>query len=265
MSNAEQRVALVTGSGSGIGRQVAIDLAREGYRVILNSRSADPAVTASGAYEVRQAIIGAGGQADVVRADVGSPEGRQAILDWIDSEAGRLDLLVNNAGVAPAERRDILEASEEEFERVIRINVRGPYFLTQQIARRMIHWRGEGRVAQPRIAFVTSISAYTTSTSRGEYCVAKAGLSMAAKLFADRLAGEGIPVIEIRPGVIDTPMIAPVRAQYEQRAREGLIPARRLGQPSDVSRVVCAFARGDLDYSTGSAIEVSGGFNLHRL
>lgn len=258
-------VALVTGSGQGIGREVAIQLAREGHQVIINSRSADPAQTGSGAYEVKRTIEAAGGRAEVVKADIGDPAGRAAILEFIDSQCGRLDLLVNNAGVAPKERKDILEADEAAFDWLLGINLKGPYFLTQQAARRMVDWKRAGVVAAPRIAFVTSISAYTSSVNRGEYCIAKAGLSMAAQLWADRLAEFGIPVIEIRPGIIDTPMISRVRDVYEKKIGDGLVPARRLGQPEDIAKVVCAFARGDLDYSTGSAIEVNGGFNMHRL
>ena len=258
-------VALVTGSGAGIGRAIAIGLAAQRYRVLVNSRSADPAQPASGAYEVKRAIEQAGGRAEVLRGDIGSAADRQAILDAIDANFGRLDLLVNNAGVAPRERKDLLDAEEAAFDWLLGINLKGPYFLTQQVARRMIAWRAAGIVSSPRIAFITSISAYTSSVNRGEYCVAKAGLSMAAQLFADRLAEHGIPVVEIRPGIIDTAMIAKVREQYAERIREGLVPARRLGQPEDVARVVCAFARGDFDYSTGACIDVSGGFNLRRL
>jgi NAD(P)-dependent dehydrogenase (short-subunit alcohol dehydrogenase family) len=233
--------------------------------VIINSRSADTAQTESGAYEVKQTIEAAGGRAEVVKADIGDPEGRLAILHFIDSQCKRLDLLVNNAGVAPRERKDILEADEAAFDWLLGINLKGPYFLTQQAARRMIEMKQAGIVATPRIAFVTSISAYTSSVSRGEYCIAKAGLSMAAQLWADRLAEHGIPVIEIRPGIIDTPMISKVRDVYEKKIADGLLPQRRLGRPEDVARVVCAFARGDLDYSTGTAIEVCGGFHMHRL
>lgn len=273
-SNREQSIAdgaaaLVTGSGQGIGRGIAIRLARDGYRVVLNSRSADPGRTDAGAYEVKRTIEEAGGRAEVFRGDVASGADRAGMLDFVAERCGRLDLLVNNAGVAPLERRDILEAgalSEESFDRVLGINLRGPYFLTQLAAARMIEWKRAGIVSNPRIAFITSISAYASSTNRGEYCISKAGLSMAAKLFADRLAEFGIPVIEIRPGIIDTPMIAKVKEQYEKRIEaEGIVPAGRLGEADDVARVVSAFARGDLDYSTGESIDVSGGFGLKRL
>ncbi|HRR86396.1 MAG TPA: SDR family oxidoreductase, partial [Phycisphaerae bacterium] len=178
---------------------------------------------------------------------------------------GRLDLLVNNAGVAPKQRVDILQAGEETFDRLISINLKGPYFLTQLAANRMIAWKKAGRITTPRIVFITSISAYTSSPARGEYCVSKAGLSMAVRLYADRLGEHGIPVIEIRPGIIQTPMTSVVKDKYDKLIAEGLLINRRWGLPEDVAAVVAAVARGDLDYSTGESIEVSGGFNVRRL
>ena len=257
--------ALVTGSGQGIGRGIAIALARDGYTVLLNSRSADPSQTDSGAYEVQGAIAAAGGQADVIRADVASAADRQAIVAFIEERYGRLDLLVNNAGVAPKVRQDILEAGEESFDRVLGINLKGPYFLTQALACRMVAWKQAGVAPTPRICFITSISAYTSSPARGEYCVSKAGLTMAVQLYADRLAEYDIPVIEIRPGIIATPMTSVVQEKYDHLIAGGLLPTRRWGQPEDVARAVSAFGRGDLDYSTGVSIDVSGGFQLRRL
>jgi 3-oxoacyl-[acyl-carrier protein] reductase len=187
------------------------------------------------------------------------------MIDFIDQRFGRLDLLVNNAGVAPRQRVDILQASEESFDRLISINLKGPYFLTQLVANRMIAWKQAGRIGTPRIVFITSISAYTSSPARGEYCVSKAGLSMTAKLYADRLGEFGIPVIEIRPGIIATPMTSVVKDKYDKLIAEGLLVNKRWGQPEDVAALVSAFAQGCLDYSTGEAIEVSGGFSLRRL
>ncbi len=258
-------VALVTGAGQGIGRGIALALAREGLRVVINDVVADPRNTESGAYEVKTAVEEAGGCAEVCRADVASESDRRAMMSFVADRFGRLDLLVNNAGVAPKDRKDILEASEESFDRVLSVNLRGPYFLTQLAANRMIEWQRAGAVERPRIAFITSISAYTSSPNRGEYCVSKAGLSMAAKLYADRLAEFDIPVIEIRPGIIETPMTAPVKEKYDRLIAQGLLPTKRWGQPEDVARVVVAFARGDLDYCTGQAIEVGGGFGIRRL
>ncbi|MCD6288223.1 MAG: 3-ketoacyl-ACP reductase [Candidatus Hydrogenedentes bacterium] len=265
MDKDKSRVALVTGSGQGIGRGIAIKLAQDGFTVILNSRRADPANTEWGPYEVKAVIETDGGKADVVKADVSDAADRERIAEFISSRYGRLDLLVNNAGVAPKERKDILDASQESFDRVLGINLRGPYFLTQLIARKMIEWKNNGTVEQPRIAFITSISAYTSSPSRGEYCVSKAGLSMAAKLYAHRLAEYGIPVIEIQPGIIETPMTSGVKEKYDALIADGLLLTKRWGRPEDVAALVSAFARGDLDYSTGESIEVGGGFGLLRL
>lgn len=260
-----QPVALVTGSSHGIGRAIALELATQGYCVVINGRTADPAETATGAYEVKARIEQAGGQAEVITGDISLAEDRLRLLDTIDARLGRLDLLVNNAGVAPEQRADILEASEASFDRLMTINLKGPYFLTQLAANRMIACRESGAVPRPRIAFVTSISAYTASTSRGEYCISKAGLSMAVALWADRLGEFDIPVIEIRPGVIQTRMTSGVQGKYDALIEQGIFPQRRWGQPEDVARAIGAFARGDLDYSTGVAIDVSGGFQLHRL
>lgn len=261
----EQPVALVTGAGQGIGRGIALRLAQDGHAVVINDIVADPADTAGGAFAVKRMIESAGGRAEVFKADVASAGDRQAMVDFIDRQFGRLDLLVNNAGVAPRQRIDILHAAEESFDRLISINLKGPYFLTQLVANRMIAWKQAGRVPVPRIVFITSISAYTSSPARGEYCVSKAGLSMAAKLYADRLGEYGIPVIEIRPGIIQTPMTSPVKDKYDKLIAEGLLVTRRWGQPDDVAALVSAVARGCLDYSTGESIEVSGGFGLRRL
>ncbi len=261
----DQQVALVTGAGQGIGRGIALRLARDGFNLVINDIVADPATTQRGAYEVKKIIEAMGVGAEVFQADVASAKDRQAMVNFIDERFGRLNLLVNNAGVAPRQRKDILEATEESFERLISVNLQGPYFLTQLVANRMIAWKQQGKVTAPRIVFISSISAYTSSPSRGEYCVSKAGLSMAAKLYADRLGEYGIPVIEIAPGIIETPMTAPVKGKYDKLIAEGLLVNKRWGQPEDVAAVVSAFARGDLDYSTGQSIEVGGGFGLRRL
>jgi 3-oxoacyl-[acyl-carrier protein] reductase len=265
MTPTEKRVGLVTGAGQGIGRGIALQLAGDGFHVVINDIVTDVANTERGAYEVKKTIEEAGGSADVFRADVASADERRGMIDFIAGRLGRLDLLVNNAGVAPKERKDLLEATEESFERLISINLQGPHFLTQLAANRMIGWKREGVIAQARIAFVTSISVYTSSPSRGEYCISKAGLSMSARLYADRLAEHDIPVLEIRPGIIETPMTSVVKEKYDKMIAEGLLPIKRWGRPEDVARVVSAFARGDLDYSTGESVEVGGGFALRRL
>ncbi len=216
MTVMDSPVALVTGAGQGIGRGIALQLAADGYLVVINDVVADPAKTDSGAYEVKATIESGGGRAHVIRADIADAAGRAGMIEEIAERFGRLDLLVNNAGVAPRERKDILEAGEESYDRVMGINLRAPYFLTQLAARRMIEWKRAGVVACPRIVFITSVSAYTSSPSRGEYCISKAGLSMVVKLYADRLAEFAIPVIEVRPGIIETPMTSVVKAEVRQ-------------------------------------------------
>ncbi len=265
MAISHSPVALVTGAGQGIGRGIALRLAEDGFTVVVNDIVADPEITDRGPYEVKRTIEAAGGAAEVFRADVASSEDRRAMVDFIDARLGRIDLLVNNAGVAPKERLDILEAGEASFERLISINLQGPYFLTQLLARRMIALQQAGTIERGRIVFITSISAYTASPSRGEYCVSKAGLAMAAQLWAVRLGEVGIPVVQLAPGIIETPMTAGVRDKYDKLIAEGLLVTPRWGKPEDVAKTVSAVARGDLDYSTGAVIEVGGGFGLRRL
>ena len=265
MTSSSKPVALITGAGQGIGRGIALRLAQDGFAVVINDVVGDPADTSKGPYEVKKTIESAGGEAEVFKADISSASDRAAMLDALDKRFGRLDLLVNNAGVACKERRDILEATEESFDRLMTINMKGPYFLTQLAANKMIEYKKAGRIETGRIAFVTSISAYTSSTFRGEYCVSKAGLAMGATLFADRLAEFDIPVIQIAPGIIETPMTSVVKAKYDKMIANGLLPTKRWGQPDDIAKVVSAFAQGLLDYSTGTVIEVGGGFGLKRL
>ncbi|MXY70773.1 MAG: 3-ketoacyl-ACP reductase [Acidobacteriia bacterium] len=241
-------VALVTGASRGIGRAVASELART-HRVIGTYRG-----NLAAAESFRDEC-----GAEIFQMDVASPADRAAVMEFVRSEYGRLDLLVNNAGIAPRVRNDLLEASEESFEEVLSTNLQGPYFLTRDAAKLMLE-RGSGR-----IVFVTSISSYTASTNRGEYCVSKAGLSMAAQLYASRLAPEGIGVFEVRPGIIETDMVAPVLDKYKRLAEEGLLPQGRLGRPEDVALAVRAIADGNLDYSAGQVIDVDGGFHLRSL
>lgn len=241
-------VAIVTGASRGIGRAIGAELGRT-HRVV---------GTYKGRHDAADSFRAETG-AEIFQCDVGSAADRRALLDFTRERFGRLDLLVNNAGIAPRERRDIIEASEEIFDEVLTTNLKGPYFLTQQAARWMAE-QGEGR-----IVFITSISAYTASVNRGEYCISKAGLSMAVALFAQRLAGHGVKVFEIRPGVIRTDMIAAVEKAYEEKIAGGLLPQRRMGEPVDVARAVRAVADGLLDYSTGQVINVDGGFHLRSL
>ncbi|MBW2121385.1 MAG: 3-ketoacyl-ACP reductase, partial [Deltaproteobacteria bacterium] len=178
---------------------------------------------------------------------------------------GRLDILVNNAGVAPESRVDILEATEESFDRLIEVNLKGPYFLTQRVANWMIEQKREDKRRTPKIINISSVSAYTASPSRGEYCISKAGLSMTTALFAVRLAQYGIGVYEIRPGIMETDMTAPVREKYNRLISEGVTPIRRWGTPEDVARAVLAIARDYFPFSTGEVIDVDGGFHLRTL
>jgi 3-oxoacyl-[acyl-carrier protein] reductase len=241
-------VAIITGASRGIGRGVAIELSRT-HTVIATYRGRRDAA------ESLQAETGA----IPFQCDIGVREDRDALIAFARERCGRLDLLVNNAGMAPRERRDILEATEESFDELIATNLKGPYFLTQSTARWMME-QGSGR-----IVFVTSISAYTASINRGDYCVSKAGLSMTVALYAQRLAGHGIGVFEIRPGIIRTDMIAAVEKVYDDKIAGGLLPQRRMGETSDIAKTVRAVADGLLDYSTGQVLNVDGGFHLRSL
>ncbi len=268
-SDAAGRVALITGASRGIGRGIALELARAGgYHLAINYLANEGA-----AYETASACRAVGREAghelraEIVRGDVASAADRQGLIDFVRERYGRLDLLVNNAGVAPSVRADILEATEESFDRLVQINLKGPYFLTQLAARYMIEQLG-GRPAAPgtrNVVTITSISAYTASVNRGDYCIAKAGLAMHTKLWAARLAECGIGVFEIQPGVIETDMTAAVRARYDALFAADLTPFPRWGTPADVGKAVTAVARGHFPYSTGMVIDVDGGFRLRRL
>lgn len=258
MSTSSSPVAIVTGSARGIGRAISLELGRAGYSLLLNSVRSDPA-------DLKHEIEGMGHRAEICRADIASHEDRQRIVDCAMKLFGRIDLLVNNAGIAPPQRNDILEASESSFDTVVNTNLKGPYFLTQRVAAEMIKLKQSGRAPKPRICFITSISSYTASTNRGDYCLSKSALSMAVQLFAARLAEHDIPVVEFRPGVIATDMTAGVKEKYDKMFMDGTFPQKRWGTAEDVAKAVAAFARGDLDYSTGISIDISGGFQLKRL
>jgi len=256
-------VSLVTGAGRGIGRGIAIELAKLGHAVAVNY-----AGNTGAAEECLRLVREAGGDGLTVRADISSSADRERLVQEVIDVYGRIDLLVNNAGVAPNVRADLLEAGEESFDRLINVNLKGPYFLTQRVARRMIEQVRSGDVSPfgpPRIVTISSVSAYTASVNRGDYCVAKAGLAMMTALFAARLAEYGINVYEIRPGVIATDMTGGVKEKYDQMIEQGAWPIRRWGQPEDVGCAVAAIARGDLPFSTGEVINVDGGFHLRVL
>jgi 3-oxoacyl-[acyl-carrier protein] reductase len=259
-------VILVTGSSRGLGRGIAEQLATRGYSVAINYAS-----NAQAADETL-ALCEAGRQTDdqqflTVQADVANAADRQRMLAEVLAHFGRLDCLVNNAGVAPNTRDDIVDASEESFDRVMETNLKGPYFLTQLVAR---YWLGEK--PEPMLScgfcvvFVTSVSANTASTTRGEYCVSKAGLSMAAQLWSARLAANGIPVYELRPGIMTSDMTEGVREKYEKQITEGgLVPQRRWGTGEDLGRAVASLVDGDFPFSTGTIIDIDGGLQIRQL
>jgi 3-oxoacyl-[acyl-carrier protein] reductase len=256
-------VALVTGGSRGIGRGIALALAAGGFDLVVNY-----AGNRQAAEECLALCAQArpGGRYQACQGDIAAAADRERLLDFTRETFGRLDCLVNNAGVAPSARADILEAGEESFDRLIAINLKGPYFLTQRAARWMIDQRARlGATYAPTIVTISSISVYTASINRGDYCLSKAGLGMLTKLFAVRLAEHGIGVFEVRPGVIKTDMTAPVGDKYDKLIAEGLTPIRRWGLPEDVGRAVAAIARGALPFSTGEVINVDGGFHLRSL
>jgi 3-oxoacyl-[acyl-carrier protein] reductase len=263
-------VALITGASRGIGRGIALELAKISYDLVVNyardqSAAEQTARECVGPAGMRGKII----RAETCQADISKSADRRSLVEFTKQTFGRLDLLVNNAGVAPDVRADLLEAGEESFDRLIAINVKGPYFLTQLVAKWMIQQCGPVGVAsadyRPKIVTISSVSAYTASINRGDYCVSKAALSMLTPLFAARLAEHGINVYEIRPGVIATDMTGPVKEKYDKLIGEGLTPIPRWGAPEDIGKAVVAIAQDLLPFSTGEVINVDGGFHLRRL
>lgn len=241
-------VALITGASRGIGRGIALELAKTHALV----------ATYRGRLDAAESLRAETG-AEIIQSDIGSREDRSRLLAFTREKFGRLDLLVNNAGMAPRVRQDMLAASEESFDELINTNLKGPHFLTQAAANWMAE-QGDGR-----IVFVTSISAYTASVNRADYCISKAGLAMSVSLYATRLAEKGIKVFEIRPGIIRTDMISAVESVYEEKIANGLLPQRRMGETSDIAKAVRGIADGLLDYSTGQILNVDGGFHLRSL
>ncbi len=254
------KVALVTGGSRGIGRAIALALAEKGWSVAVNYRSG-----AQAAEETVQAIRSAGGTAQAIQADISRTEDRKRLVEETLTALGGTDLLVNNAGMAPRVRADLLEMSEESYDEVLATNLKGPFFLTQLIARQMIARPIRSDGAPAMIVNIGSTSATTSSTQRGEYCLSKAGMGMMTALFADRLSAYGILVYEVRPGIIETDMTAVVQEKYDRMIEGGLLPLSRWGKAEDVARAVVAIAEGALPYSTGEIIHVDGGFHLRRL
>ena len=252
-----KRCAIVTGAARGIGRGISMELAKNGYTVCaVGTRSA------ADVQEYLTELTAVSPESFYVSGDISSSDDRGRITEEAFAGLGEVDVLVNNAGVAPSVRADMLEMTEESFDRVLGINLRGTFFLTQQIAKRMADVKTD---AMRAVIFITSISAEVSSVNRGEYCISKAGLSMTATLYADRLAEYGIRVYEVRPGIIATDMTAGVREKYDRLIAEGLCPIPRIGQPEDVGRTVLALADGYLGYTTGQVIGVDGGMMIQKL
>jgi len=257
------KTALVTGASRGIGKGIAMALSAAGYQVAVHFNHNRDAAVGTAEQCVAAGPSGSRPAGELVfQADISKPEDRLRLVEEVFDALGPIDALVNNAGVAPRVRADILDATEESFDEVIRVNLNGPYFLTQLVARR---WLAIPERGIRRIVFVTSVSADMVSTGRGEYCVSKAGLSMAASLFAARLAGEDIPVFEVRPGIIATDMTSGVKEKYDRLIAEGLVPQGRWGSPEDVGETVAAIVDGLLDFCAGSVIHPDGGLHIPRL
>lgn len=255
------KIALVTGSRKGIGFATAKLLSQNGYRVIFSSRTPYEQLG-----ETAEEIKKLPGDCYYLPCDVSRPEDRKAIFDEIAAREGRLDVLVNNAGVAPLVRQDLLETTEESFRRVLDINLYGTFFMCQEGARRMLEFQTSLEAGYtPRIVNISSVSAYTSSVNRPEYCISKAGISMTTTLFADRLAEDGIKVFEVRPGIIATDMTEKVHEKYDRLIKEGITPIRRFGQPEDVARAVLAACSGLLDFSAGQVLNADGGFQIRRM
>jgi len=247
-----KRVALVTGGGRGIGLGVSRALLAEGFELTFCGVRAKDAVESLDA-------LSAAGTVHYVQADVSSHDDRERLVEDVVKSCGRIDLLVNNAGVAPKERLDLLEATEESYGRVMDINLKGPYFLTQLVARQMVAQEPGDDGFRGMIVFVSSISATVPSINRGEYCISKAGIGMAAKLWSVRLADDQIPVYEVRPGITMTDMTSGVKAKYDAMIAERLLLQKRWGLPEDVGKAVAMLARGDMAYSTGQVLTIDGG------
>jgi len=258
-------VAVVTGASRGIGKAIAIALSAEGYVIAGIDLSIETTGELTGLSELKPLIEKNRVSYLPLQADIGDLQRHESLVTEIVNKFGRIDLLVNNAGVAPLKRLDVLDTTPESFDRVLSINLRGTFFLTQTVTKSMLDLMLKLNNYSPRIIFITSISSEVSSPIRAEYCISKAGLSMVSKVFADCLAESSINVYEIRPGIIQTDMTAQVKEKYDKLIAEGLIPQGRWGQPEDVAKTVIALAKGNFDYSTGMIFEISGGMNIQRL
>jgi NAD(P)-dependent dehydrogenase (short-subunit alcohol dehydrogenase family) len=265
MSTPPLPVALVTGASRGLGRGIALRLAQQGFSVAVNY-AGNAAAAAETVAACQDRAAQAGQRFAAIQADISLRADRERLVAETLQQLGRIDALVNNAGVAPKQRADVTEATEESFEHIIHTNLQGPYFLTQAVVRHWLQARPAPAIASGfKIVFVTSISANTASVNRGDYCISKAGLAMAAQLWATRLATENVQVVEIRPGIMATDMTAGVKGKYDQLLETGLVPQHRWGTPEDVGLAVAAVVSGSFPFSTGAVIPVDGGFHLRRL
>jgi NAD(P)-dependent dehydrogenase (short-subunit alcohol dehydrogenase family) len=255
-----KRIALITGGSRGIGFGIALQLAENGFDLAINGTRIPGDVE-----EVVQKLRDFGHDVIYCRGNISSSTDRENIIRQVKKHYGKLHVLINNAGVAPKERKDILDATEESFDEVISTNLKGPYFLMQKAANWMIEQKKNDQEFTGCIINISSISATMASVNRGEYCISKAGISMATKLFAIRLGEFNIPVFEVRPGVIRTDMTAGVKEKYDKLIEEGLCIQQRWGEPADVGKVVAALAKSDFMYSTGQVIMVDGGLTIPRL
>jgi NAD(P)-dependent dehydrogenase (short-subunit alcohol dehydrogenase family) len=258
----EQKVALVTGGSRGIGRAICLELARVGYATLINYNE-----NMDAASKTRQLVEDLGAPAEVCQADIAAASHRDLLVQFTLERFGRIDLLANNAGIAPKARTDILETGQESYDRILGTNLRAPYFLTQRVARTMIDLIESGAIERATIVNISSLRSYTAARNYGEYCISKAGLSMTTKLFALRLAEYGINVYEVCPGLIETDMTSgeATRLYYNAQLSSGMTPINRWGKPEEVARAVGAIARGDFPFSTGTTFDVDGGWRLRHL
>lgn len=257
----DKPVAVITGASRGIGKAVAIALASEGFDIAAIARSVD----SEGMENLGPEVEKRGSQFFPVGLDISCTGCQKEVVTNILERYGRIDILVNNAGVAPLERNDVLEMTEESYDRVMNINLKGPVFFAQKVAKEMIWLKPQITDYKPVIVFITSVSAIRSTTNRAEYCISKSGLSMASMVFSDRLSAEDILVYEVRPGIIQTDMTAKIKDKYDKLINEGLVPQKRWGLPAEVGKAVASLSRGDWNFSTGMVFEVSGGLSIQKL
>jgi 3-oxoacyl-[acyl-carrier protein] reductase len=259
MTNDMNKTAIVTGGSRGIGFAISQQLSSDGYNIVIMGVSPEES------HEDNLKILKDKGiEYTYIQGDISKTEDRQRCVDDAVAKYGAIDVLVNNAGVAPSVRADLLEMTEESFDRVVRINTKGTMFMTQTVAKQMLKQEIKGR-KRGTIVNISSCSAVVSSTSRGEYCISKAGVSMLTTLYADRLASEDIFVYEVRPGVISTNMTFGVKEKYDTLLEQGVFPIKRWGMPEDIAQVVSAFCSDKFLYTTGNYIDVDGGFHIQKL